>query len=610
MAKKKTTFGTVNDDVLNGGAGNTDDTMYGLAGNDTLHGGSGNDLLIGGPGNDLLDGGTGTDTASYTDATNPVTVSLAVTGPQDTGWGIDTLVSIENLIGSNYNDTLTGNSLNNVIDGGAGNDWLHGLGGNDTLTSGAGSDTFYFNNLDLVANQHDTLTDASPIDNFILSSDIASAFHIGGVALSNLTIDTNVGAAFSGGTDVRFVNHQLQFDLNHNGAFSTSTDFYVSMPTVNSVTWDAAHHQFVFDHPVTPPPPPPTLSISPLNVSHNEGDSGTTDFAFTVTRSGDLSGASSVHWAVNGGAADANDFGGTLPSGTVSFAANETSQAIHVGVSGDTTQEPNETFIVKLDTPVGATINTATANGNIVNDDGVITPTKVIALTFDDGPWTSSSDWNPGPWTMDIKGILDSYSIKATFFEVGQYGVAYNSAAAAVTKALHDDGMLIENHTWDHTDLTTLSDAQIISEFQKDDAAIFNVTGEHPEYYRPPYGNTNDHVDALAQQYFNMQPVTWTADTRDWDAGSDGVSLSTIVHDALAQATPGGVLLMHDGGGDRSTTVQALPQIIDGLINEGYSFVTLHGIEMLPTRYDPADVLPTYDGPLAVNLHFQTDHLV
>ncbi len=90
-----------------------DDSLNGGVGNDSLIGGWGNDTLIGGAGNDSLNGGNAVsgDTASYADATAGVTVSLAIAAAQNTiGAGVDTLISIENLTGSNFNDTLTGSS--------------------------------------------------------------------------------------------------------------------------------------------------------------------------------------------------------------------------------------------------------------------------------------------------------------------------------------------------------------------------------------------------------------------------------------------------------------------------------------------------------------------
>jgi len=124
----------------NVGGGMGYDTLWGIRGligsqyNDTLTGGTGSDTLLGGAGNDTLNGGDGSDTASYGGATSGVVVSLGITTAQAVGGGqgTDTLISIENLIGSNYADTLTGNSSDNILTGGAGNDTLDGGDGSDT----------------------------------------------------------------------------------------------------------------------------------------------------------------------------------------------------------------------------------------------------------------------------------------------------------------------------------------------------------------------------------------------------------------------------------------------------------------------------------------------
>ncbi|GLK90569.1 hypothetical protein GCM10017655_36330 [Pseudomonas turukhanskensis] len=135
-------------DTLNGNDGN--DILIGLGGTDTLNGGNGNDILAGGAGNDALNGGNGVDTASYIDANSAVVVNLA-TGTSSGGGGVDTFSSIENLIGSDYNDTLTGNSSSNYLyggkgadslSGGSGADFLVGGVGNDALNGGNGHDTF------------------------------------------------------------------------------------------------------------------------------------------------------------------------------------------------------------------------------------------------------------------------------------------------------------------------------------------------------------------------------------------------------------------------------------------------------------------------------------
>ena len=122
--------GFAGNDQLQGGDGN--DTLDGGAGDDQLHGGNDNDSLDGGAGDDLLDGGAGTDLATYASATGAVTVDLSQTAPQNTvGAGSDTLLDIENLTGSSFDDHLTGNSAANRLDGGSGADLLAGGGGDD-----------------------------------------------------------------------------------------------------------------------------------------------------------------------------------------------------------------------------------------------------------------------------------------------------------------------------------------------------------------------------------------------------------------------------------------------------------------------------------------------
>jgi len=116
-----------------------------------------------------------------------------------------------------------------------------------------------------------------------------------------------------------------------------------------------------------------SLSIAPAAASKDEGNTGSTAFTFTVTRTGASTGAASAKWSVAGSgaaAASATDFaGGALPGGTVSFAAGETSRTITVNVAGDTLVEVSEGFTVMLADPSNATLGTATAAGTILTDD-------------------------------------------------------------------------------------------------------------------------------------------------------------------------------------------------------------------------------------------------
>ncbi len=130
-------------DALNGNAGN--DILDGGNGNDKLYGGFGDDILQPGLGNDFVDGGDGIDTVDYSvgGLTRGVTVDLRLATQQYTrGAGYDTIINVENVIGSNYADTINGSALNNKITSGAGNDTVYGNDGHDNIHDGAGSDVY------------------------------------------------------------------------------------------------------------------------------------------------------------------------------------------------------------------------------------------------------------------------------------------------------------------------------------------------------------------------------------------------------------------------------------------------------------------------------------
>lgn len=139
-----TIFGTPGADVVSGTT--DDDVVDGLAGNDAIYGLDGDDVLIGGPGADRLVGGAGSDSADYSTSSAGVSVTLGFGWFFSFGRGLggdaqgDTLVGIENLTGSGFNDTLTGNFGRNVLMGGAGDDILYGVAGGDILDGGAGND--------------------------------------------------------------------------------------------------------------------------------------------------------------------------------------------------------------------------------------------------------------------------------------------------------------------------------------------------------------------------------------------------------------------------------------------------------------------------------------
>jgi peptidoglycan-N-acetylglucosamine deacetylase len=181
-----------------------------------------------------------------------------------------------------------------------------------------------------------------------------------------------------------------------------------------------------------------------------------------------------------------------------------------------------------------------------------------IALTFDDGP-------NPY-YTPLILRILQKYNVKATFFCIGRQVAAY---PALVIKE-YDAGHVIGNHSWSHPNLALLSPASIRLQLVSTSNAIQEVTGVRPIYFRPPYGIMS--VPVLTQAYhLGLTTVIWNDEARDWQLPG----MSVIVIRILWLARNGAIMLLHDGGGNRSQTVAALPYIIRGLRSRGFQLVTI-----------------------------------
>jgi peptidoglycan/xylan/chitin deacetylase (PgdA/CDA1 family) len=183
---------------------------------------------------------------------------------------------------------------------------------------------------------------------------------------------------------------------------------------------------------------------------------------------------------------------------------------------------------------------------------------KEIALTFDDGP-------NP-LYTPQVLSILQRYNVPGTFFCIGRQVVAYPALEQRVAQA----GEEIGDHTWNHPDLTKMSSSAIRAQINDTATAILWATGSRPDLFRAPYGAMNNIVLIQAAQ-LGFVTVAWSVDTQDWQRRG----VESIVRVALNNATNGSIILMHDGGGDRSQTVQALPQIITALHARGYTLVTV-----------------------------------
>ena len=179
-----------------------------------------------------------------------------------------------------------------------------------------------------------------------------------------------------------------------------------------------------------------------------------------------------------------------------------------------------------------------------------------VALTFDDGP-------NP-PYTGQILGILARYQVPATFFCVGLQASAHPADVARMAAAGHGLG----NHTWSHPFLPDLTRAQLAEQLDRTDEAVSRAAGgREPGLFRPPYGSRSpDVLRWLGERGSTI--VLWDVDPSDWARPGAAVIAGRV----LTQTRPGTIILMHDGGGDRSQTVAALPLVIEGLLDRGFRF--------------------------------------
>jgi peptidoglycan-N-acetylglucosamine deacetylase len=193
--------------------------------------------------------------------------------------------------------------------------------------------------------------------------------------------------------------------------------------------------------------------------------------------------------------------------------------------------------------------------------------TGVVALTFDDGP-------DP-QWTEKILAILREKKISATFFVVAKQ---VEKHPELVSQMMHD-GDVIGNHSYSHLDTSTAGVIRNQIDIVAGNAVIEGLTGRRPRLFRAPYGggdSTKNHkgADEIATN-LGMHPVGWNVDPNDWS--KPGVA--AIVQRVVENATERSVVLLHDGGGDRSQTVAALPQIIDELQARGFVFTTVDGLD-------------------------------
>ena len=182
---------------------------------------------------------------------------------------------------------------------------------------------------------------------------------------------------------------------------------------------------------------------------------------------------------------------------------------------------------------------------------------KVIALTFDDGPWPKS--------TAQVLDILKQNQIKATFFLIGQNVKNYPT----LVKREIAEGHVIGNHTWHHW-YQFLNPQAAAYEIDHTADLIYQVTGIKTNLFRPPGGIMHNGVADYARNN-KYAIVLWSSDSVDYSRPA----VPKLINNVFRNAKPGGIILMHDGGGNRSKTVQALPEIIANFRKQGYSFVTI-----------------------------------
>lgn len=202
---------------------------------------------------------------------------------------------------------------------------------------------------------------------------------------------------------------------------------------------------------------------------------------------------------------------------------------------------------------------------------GCRTDDKIVALTFDDGP-------DP-IYTSQVLAVLREHDVPATFFLLGRNVDACPDHARQIL----EEGHAIGNHGYSHSPFPSLSRPELLDEIVACDDALFQTTGQRPRIVRPPFGHQTPAQQILLHR-IGYQSIFWSASGEDWK----GDPADNIASKVIAKATPGGIILLHDGWEppldgdidneyfrDRTQTVQALPLILAKLAGEGYRFVTI-----------------------------------
>lgn len=180
---------------------------------------------------------------------------------------------------------------------------------------------------------------------------------------------------------------------------------------------------------------------------------------------------------------------------------------------------------------------------------------KYVALTFDDGP--------SGTVTPEILYILEEFDVVATFFMLGSQVDYYPDLAAEVANRGHE----VANHTQNHIDLTKVRKNVAEQEINLSREKIEKATGQTPKLVRPPYGAYDDTTLSIVSEN-GESIILWSVDPLDWKNRKP----KEIANRVLSSVKPGSIILLHD---IHQTTAEALPKILEELINNGYTFVTV-----------------------------------
>jgi peptidoglycan/xylan/chitin deacetylase (PgdA/CDA1 family) len=181
-----------------------------------------------------------------------------------------------------------------------------------------------------------------------------------------------------------------------------------------------------------------------------------------------------------------------------------------------------------------------------------------VAITFDDGP-------DPR-YTPEILDVLAAHHVTATFFMIGRQAATFPDLVRRVSAG----GNAVEVHTWDHLRLTTVPAPVFASEVDREVDLLTTLTGVRPTCLRPPYGSANETtVNEAASRGLSI--AQWSVDPSDWSRpGVNAITARVVSH-----LGPNQVILLHDGGGDRSETVAALSRILDAIAARNLHVVTV-----------------------------------